>query len=438
MRTALSLSIVVTLAGILPPSHARGQTVAPRDESDSGVAEARWFKGNLHTHSFWSDGNDYPEMIVDWYRQHGYHFLALSDHNVLSQGPNWISVFQANKRAKQDGFARYRARFGDSWVETRTENGDLKVRLKPLSEFRSLFEEPGRFLLIQGEEITDRFEKKPIHMNATNVRELITPRGGGSVVETMVNNLAAVDEQRRRLGQPILAHLNHPNFHYAITAEELALVLNEHFFEVYNGHPGVNHQGDEQHPGIERMWDIINTLRIGEMKVRPVDGLGTDDSHNYFGQAGSSPGRGWIMVRARHLTAESIIHAIEARDFYASSGVTLRDVRYAPESRVLELVIEPEGSARYTTQFIGTSKDYDRTRNPVRDAAGKPLDVTQRYSDDVGRVLATVEGTTARYVLTGEELYVRAVATSTEPPENPSFPGQRRQAWTQAVGWEGR
>jgi hypothetical protein len=62
--------------------------------------------------------------------------------------------------------------------------------------------------------------------------------------------------------------------------------------------------------------------------------------------------------------------------------------------------------------------------------------VTQRYSDDVGKVLATVEGARAYYVLTGEELYVRAVVTSDQPPENPSFPGQKAQAWTQPVGWE--
>ena len=98
--------------------------------------------------------------------------------------------------------------------------------------------------------------------------------------------------------------------------------------------------------------------------------------------------------------------------------------------------IEPEGTARYTTRFIGTLKGYDPTRKPVTDEDGKPLPVTQRYSDDVGRVLATVEGTTARYTLTGDELYVRAVVTSTDPPENPSFPDQRRQAWTQPVGWE--
>ncbi len=58
----------------------------PPENPVTDQAEPRWFKGNLHTHSLWSDGNDYPEMIVDWYTRHGYQFLALSDHNVLSQG----------------------------------------------------------------------------------------------------------------------------------------------------------------------------------------------------------------------------------------------------------------------------------------------------------------------------------------------------------------
>jgi hypothetical protein len=409
---------------------------APPPQPDDPVtpqAEPRWFKGNLHTHSLWSDGNDYPEMIVDWYARHGYHFLALSDHDVLSQGQRWMSVAEANKRARQDGFARYRQRFGDAWVETRTEKGEPLVRLKPLGEYRTLFERPGRFLLIQGEEITDRFQAKPIHMNASNVLEVIKPQGGRSVVEVMTNDLAAVEEQSRRLGRPILGHLNHPNFGYAITAEELAMVTKERFFEVYNGHPGVHHLGDETHAGVERMWDIINTLRVGEMGVAPVYGLATDDSHNYFGRGGSSPGRGWVMVRSRFLTPGSVIDGIRAGDFYASSGVTLKEVRFSPESKTLDLEIEPEGDARYTTRFIGTLKGYERTRRPVRDKDGRPLPVTQRYSDDVGRVLATVEGARATYRPIGEELYVRAVVTSDRPPENPSFTGQKAQAWTQPV-----
>ncbi len=36
-----------------------------------------WFKGDLHTHSQWSDGDDYPEMIARWYEEHAYHFICL-------------------------------------------------------------------------------------------------------------------------------------------------------------------------------------------------------------------------------------------------------------------------------------------------------------------------------------------------------------------------
>lgn len=432
MRSRLHAVVLVALAFTV------GTPVIPAQEAAPPDAEPQWFRGNLHTHSLWSDGNDYPEMIVDWYARNGYQFLALSDHNVLSQGQRWMSIAQADRRAGQAGFERYVSRFGPNWVETRTVDGDRQVRLKPLGEYRTLFERPGRFLLIQGEEITDHFERKPIHMNASNLVELIPPQGGSSVVETMRNNLEAAEAQSRRVGQPILTHLNHPNFGYAITAEELAMVTKERFFEVYNGHPGVNHLGDETHAGVERMWDIINTLRIAELGAAPVYGLATDDSHNYFGTSGSSPGRGWVMVRARFLTPESIIHAIEAADYYASSGVSLRDVRYDPEQRSLTLEIEPEPGAEYTTRFVGTLEQYDRTRRPVTDKDGTPLPVTQRYSEDVGAVLATVEGTSARYELTGRELYVRAVVTSTRPAENPSFPDQPAQAWTQPVGWESR
>ncbi len=432
--TATAVLLIVTLA----PPVALPQEGPPPGDPDPALAGPRWLKGNLHTHSLWSDGNDYPEMIVDWYARNGYHFLALSDHNVLAQGQAWMGVKEANRRARHDGFARYRRRFGDAWVETRTEEGGLRVRLKPLGEYRTLFERPGQFLLIQGEEITDHFERKPIHMNATNVLEVIGPQGGGSVVEVMTNDLAAVEEQARRLGRPILGHLNHPNFGHAITAEELAMVTKERFFEVYNGHPEAHHLGDETHVGVERMWDIINTLRIGEMKADPVLGLATDDSHNYFGHGGSTPGRGWVMVRGRFLTPESVIRAIEAGDFYASSGVTLQEVRYSPEDRTLTLAVDPRGDARYTVRFIGTLRGYDPARKPVTDKDGHPLPVTRRYSDDVGKVLATVEGAGATYRLTGEELYVRAVVTSDRPPANPSFQGQKAQAWTQPVGWERR
>ncbi|MGA1524045.1 MAG: PHP domain-containing protein, partial [Planctomycetota bacterium] len=53
--------------------------------------ELRWWRGNLHTHSLWSDGNDFPEMVVDWYRARPeYQFLALTEHNVLADHEKWV------------------------------------------------------------------------------------------------------------------------------------------------------------------------------------------------------------------------------------------------------------------------------------------------------------------------------------------------------------
>jgi hypothetical protein len=343
-------------------------------------------------------------------------------------------------RGGEQAVEKYLRRFGDEWVEIRGTpgTGDHEIRLKPLGEFRKLVEEPGRFLMIQGEEISDRAEGLPVHLNATNLQELIAPLGGRTVVEAIENNLRAAEEQAKRTGREIFVHLNHPNWGYAITAEEMATVLREQFFEVYNGHPGINHLGDEHHPGTERLWDIANTIRLGQLAAPPLYGLATDDSHNHHGEKGSRPGRGWIMVRAANLEAETLIQAIKAGDFYASSGVTLRDVRYDPETTLLQIDIEPDPGAQYTTQFIGTKSDFDPTSAPRVDTEGKPIRSTRIYSDDVGQVLATVPGTTPSFQLTGNELYVRAVISSTKPHHDPSFKDQRQQAWTQPVGWQER
>jgi len=49
------------------------------------TAEGNWYKGNLHTHTTNSDGNLSPADTVKQYREAGYHFLALTDHNLLTK-----------------------------------------------------------------------------------------------------------------------------------------------------------------------------------------------------------------------------------------------------------------------------------------------------------------------------------------------------------------
>jgi len=158
----------------------------------------------------------------------------------------------------------------------------------------------------------------------------------------MTANLRAVHEQAERVGQEILVHLNHPNYHFAVTAEDLASVVLARHVEVYNGIPDSGHLGDDDHPGVERLWDIANTIRLVDLNAAPLFGIATDDSHNYHGKPrGARPGRGWTMVRSTHLTPESIVRALKAGDCYASTGVTLADVHYDTETRRLELRAAP-------------------------------------------------------------------------------------------------
>lgn len=401
------------------------------DLEAAGLQQPRWWKGNLHTHSLWSDGDDYPEMIAESYKARGYHFLMFSDHNTLSTGTRWSEV--RTNRGGLPAFDNYLRRFGDSWVERRMEGDKLWVRLKPLAEFAPLLDEPARFLLIQGEEISARHLTAPVHINVTNIRELIQPRTGDSVLAVIQSNVDAALEQRERTGQPMFPHLNHPNFGWGVTAEELMQVKGERFFEVYNGHPQVHNEGDATHASADRIWDIVLTRRLTELKLPLLYGLATDDAHHYHTNAvgKSNTGRGWVMVRATHLTPEKIVHAMEAGDFYASSGVTLREVRR--EKNRLFVEIEAEPGVEYTTQFIGTRQGYNPANEPVRAPSGTALRVTHRYSEEVGAVLMRVRGAKATYLLRGDEIYVRAVVTSSKRKANPYVLGEFERAWVQPL-----
>ncbi len=48
------------------------------------TVDGNWYKGNLHTHTTASDGDLSPQEAIQAYAEEGYDFLALTDHDVLS------------------------------------------------------------------------------------------------------------------------------------------------------------------------------------------------------------------------------------------------------------------------------------------------------------------------------------------------------------------
>lgn len=370
-----------------------------------------WYKGNLHTHSLWSDGDDYPEMIMNWYKANGYHFIGLSDHNILQEGEKWINV--PRQKDRRMVFERYLQTFGPDWVTYRKgPNDSLKVRLKNLSDYRGYFEEAGKFLIIKSEEMSTGYQGKPIHINVTNIQNLIRPQPGNSVADVMQNNIDLVVAQRRLTGQPMFPHINHPNFYYAITANDLMQLRYERFFEVFNGHHMVNNYGDSTREGTESMWDKINFHFLKQ--ARPfMYGLGTDDSHNYhfFGPSFSNSGRAWVMVNAPDLTPRSLIEAMEAGRFYATSGVELKQL--PQQGNKLTVRVKAQAGTTYRIQFIGVRKGLERAET-----------------------LREVTDTTATYTLTDDVWMVRAKIISNTPKFNPYMPGDVETAWTQPIAWQ--
>lgn len=267
-----------------------------------------WYKGNLHTHTLNSDGDSTPSEVAAWYRGQRYHFLVLSDHNYFTEVEGLNAVHGGRER----------------------------------------------FLLIPGEEVTDRFEAKPVHLNAYGPRGLVEPAHGATLVETVQRNVDAI---RQAGGLP---SLNHPNFGWAFTSRDLLGVRGLAMFEVYNGHPQVNNVGGGGAESLDEMWDALLTAG------RRLWGIAVDDAHHFkvWGRQYSNPGRGWVMVRAPALTAENILRALETGNFYASTGVELAAVE--PSADGLRVEIKAEAPLRYTTYFIGAggrilAKSYEKT-----------------------------------------------------------------------------
>ena len=370
------------------------------------VNDQHWQKGNLHTHSFWSDGDDFPEMIIDWYKENDYQFIALSDHNTIAEGVYWYKLKQSDLKNKT--LEKYKKRFGD-WVESKNDSTGFHVRLKTFDEYKTKLDDLNSFLIIRSEEVTTGFENKPVHINVTNIKEKIDPFKGNSVLDIMQKTIDAVNEQRQKFNIPMFAHINHPNFGYGINVEDLKKLNGERFFEVYNGHPAVHNEGDDLHIDLETMWDLINISYYDNDKPLLL-GIATDDSHNYHQRSTSlsNTGRGWVMVNSKKIETLSLIESMESGNFYSSSGIELKKVKRNNKRFIVE--VEPNKGVNYEITFIGYRKDDSQTQ-----------------------VLKTVKGNSASYIFNENDLFVRAKISSDEIKTNPYVEGETTQAWTQPV-----
>ena len=265
------------------------------------MTQKSWLKGNLHTHTTNSDGDESPEHVAEWYHEHGYDWLCLSDHNHQT-----ILEGSAADKAK--------------WP--------LRVR---------------------GEEVTSRDAGGPVHVNGYGITELVEASASTDIVTAMRENV------ERIIDAGGMASINHPNFRWAFDHGAMMQVEGYKFMEVFNGHPDTHSTGGGGRASTEGIWDRL--LSNG----RRAWGIAGDDAHHYTGECGhdrSNPGRGWVQVKSASLTQRDVLDAMEQGDFYATTGVTIGDM--VSNTREINIEIDPEThadgtQAKYTTLFTGSN-----------------------------------------------------------------------------------
>ena len=318
----------------------------------------RWYRGNTHAHTLNSDGDSPPDVVVRWYREHGYHFTFITDHEFI------------------------------------TDVGPLNA----------MFGAAGKFVVISGQEVTQRVAdpsranilRQP-HVNALGTSRVVRPVGeryiatGMTIAQTYARNIPAI----RAAGG--VAQVNHPNFAWSVTLDDMLQLPDSTLFELWNAHVLVNNLGGTDSAGrtmlsTEALWDSLLT------RGKLLFGVADDDSHSFHpvdaeNPDATRPGRAWVMVRADTLTPEAILGALSRGNFYSSTGVRLRF--YSADQREIRLEIEPSSDRRFLIEFIGRG----------------------------GRVLSAAHGLRATYQPTGQEGYVRARVSDSSG----------RRAWTQPI-----
>ncbi len=411
--------------------------------------EKRWFKGNLHVHNQWSDGQPLPEWAIDWYKSHGYDFICPSDHNIfqsdglrfdgfgfdnkpsdlaafrgetslwklLSPTPGWPKLTQNRVDETLDKFGR------DS-VRTITVGGQTYVRMKPYSELERQFVEPGKFLMIPGFEQTGGCPNgQQVHVNFINVREVFpyisaeTPRE--ILEQTFVKGREMYD------GQDYLLTANHPLWrYYDYSPNDLIALPQIRLFELNNNAVDGKYDAHPQGWKPEQFWDVVNAYRAAHDQPL-LFGMGSDDRHAY-----EPPPKAWSVVRAARLGTSELLRAIQAGDFYASNGLDFADVQFDGKTLSVKIDVREEGS--YRILFLGTRKDYDPTSRVIDVAEGPrcPARKIDIYSDSIGVVLDTIEGTEGSYTLQSDDLYVRAKIVKAVEDLKPDWESQPA-AWSQ-------
>ena len=415
---------------------ADGRRVVPRRPGK------RWYKGNLHCHTYWSDGAAFPDQAVREYRDAGYDFCAVTDHNRMGENRNFWRKVELNETGWPPTVCRrnfdiYKKEF--PWADVRERNGATEVRLQTLTEVIERYGRPGEFLVMRGMEITrSGVASRHMHMNYINLNGPVPGIEKVPLIQSMPGDWSnariarhtrdEVSALAASLGNPPhLCFFNHPHWrYYDAVAQDLVDNPDVRFFEVCNNGADFPPVGLLPDDGLsnDRFWDAVNAIRAkaGQPLLYAV---ANDDCHFYpctKTERACTFGESYTMIRADALTPAALFAAMEKGDSYASCGVNLEDVQF--DGNTLHVAVPAKKGVAYTIKFIVTKRDADTdivqtVSIPKSDKLRRPARTVPVYSSAIGMTAKVVSGgkgerVAAEYSLADNDLYVRARVESDE------------------------
>ena len=224
-----------------------------------------FLKGALHCHTTRSDGQGTPEEVVRLHYENGYHFMALTDHNIVNHV------------------------------------GHADVPMTMLSGIERDFGLPGR-----------KFDKPHcVHVvgvgipgDAAAPGQDVRPEHAGRG-ENGADAQPMIDDMHRWGMKTIYAH---PEWS-GTTYQDFKALEGNFAMEVWNTGCALENNQDFNAP----YWD--EALDAGQK----IWGVATDDGHPVEQHC-----KGWVMVSADN-DAASILAALEKGEFYASCGPEIKD-----------------------------------------------------------------------------------------------------------------
>ena len=386
-----------------------------------------WKKGQLHIHTLWSDGHDFPESLIWGYKKNNYDFVVITDHDILGQDEDIYMPIATNEggwppMATREMYQRLEESVPPGQLKERKLGMRTFVRLTPYEDLRKDLEIPEKFLILPGEEITlwnVGSDQRQVHVNYINLAKTLNPEPAQTVEETLkICSDAITDEIKEN---PVFFMANHP--HWVIWDLQVdELLKNPQYRHVQLFSSGYDYPPQDKMPSLEQFWDAVNAYRIIN-KQEILFATGGDDSHfaspeKYGKPAGINVA--WIYVNLRigeEFTHNSITQALNEGRYYPSNGVEFKSINFDETTQTLKVEVKAVPGRKYKIRFNTTSVDFDRSTETI--TMQHPTKINRRrevktYSKEIGKTVLEVSGNVAECKMQSDWLYLRATVVSDE------------------------